>query len=161
MTEFTSKYASSIRGTLSGFDRLVFRSLRKISYPFGMLGYLWANQVPLKSFGTQVNEISGRAKEAALRCVEQAGRTLRYLPSSQEDKEAVARSIAREQKITEGPVCALTCVEPCWGFDIYSRREARSGLSKNGLHPFQSIPLGTNNVEEPLRLCHPRLRHEE
>ena len=83
MTEFTSKYASSITGTLSGFDRLVFRgSLRKISYPFGMLGYLWANQVPLTEFGAHVNEISGRVKEAALRCVQQAGRPVQYLPSS-------------------------------------------------------------------------------
>jgi hypothetical protein len=126
MTEFTSKYAASITGTLSGFDRLVFRgSLRKISYPFGMLGYLWANQVPLKSFGAHVNEISGRVKEAALRCVQEAGRTVRYLPSSQDDKEVIAQSIAREQKITEGPVCALTCVEPCWGFDIYRNRESK------------------------------------
>jgi len=126
MTEFTSKYGSAIRGTLSGFDRLVFRgSLRKISYPFGMQGYLWANQVPLKSFGTHVNQISGRVKEAALRCVQEAGRTVRYLPSSQVDKEALARSIAREQKIAEGPVCALTCVEPCWGFDIYRNRETK------------------------------------
>jgi hypothetical protein len=60
-----------------------------------------------------------------LRCVEEAGRTVRYLPSSREDKEAIARSIARDQKITEGPVCALTCVEPCWGFDIYRNRETK------------------------------------
>ena len=51
MTEFRSKYAASIAGTLSGFDRLVFRgSLRKIAYPFGMEGYLWANQAPLTGF---------------------------------------------------------------------------------------------------------------
>jgi hypothetical protein len=125
MTEFTSKYAGLIAGTLSGFDRLVFRgSLRRICYPFGMSGYLWANQVPLTGFGSHVNEISGRVKQAALRCVEQAGRTVRYLQSSKDDKEAIARSIAREQKISEGPVCALTCVEPCWGFDIYRNRES-------------------------------------
>jgi hypothetical protein len=57
--------------------------------------------------------------------VEEAGRTVRYLPSSQDDKEAMAREIAREQKIIEGPVCALTCVEPCRGFDIYRNRETR------------------------------------
>ncbi len=126
MNEFTAKYAASIAGTLSGFDRLVFRgSLRKICYPFGMEGYLWANQVSLTGFGSHVNEISGRVKEAALRCVAEAGRTVRYLQSSKDDKEAIARSIAREQKISEGPVCALTCVEPCWGFDIYRNRETK------------------------------------
>ena len=126
MDEFTAKFGASVAGVLSGFDRLVFRgSLRKIAYPFGMEGYLWANQVPLKDFGAHVNEISGRVKEAALRCVQEAGRTVRYLPSSKDNKEATARSIAREQKITEGPVCALTCVEPCWGFDIHRNRETR------------------------------------
>src|SRR6266699_1736482 len=126
MSDFTSRYAASIAGTLSGFDRLVFRgSLRKICYPFGLLGYLWANQVPLTGFGAHVNEISGRVKEAALRWVREAGRTVRYLQSSKDDKEAIARSIAREQNITDGPVCALTCVEPCWGFDIYRNRETQ------------------------------------
>lgn len=126
MTEFTSKYGTSIAGILNGFDRLVFRgSLRKIAYPFGMEGYLWANQVRLTGFGAHVNEISERVKEAALRCMREAGRTVRYLHSSKDDKEAMARSLAREQKITAGPVCALTCVEPCWGFDIHRNRETK------------------------------------
>ena len=126
MTEFTSKYAASIAGTLSGFDRLVFRgSLRRIAYPFGMSGYLWANRIPLKDFGAHVNDVSGRVKDASLRCVQEAGRTVRYLQSSRGDKEAIARSIARERKISEGPVCALTCVEPCWGFGIHRNRETR------------------------------------
>jgi hypothetical protein len=70
MQEFTAKYADRIQGVLSGFDRLVFRgSLRKIAYPFGMQGYLWANQVLLKEFGAHVNEVSARVKQAALECV--------------------------------------------------------------------------------------------
>jgi hypothetical protein len=126
MNEFTVRYADLIAGRLSGFDRLVFRgTLRKISYPFGMQGYLWANQVKMTAFGSHVNEISGRVKEAALRCVLEAERPVRYLQSSKDDKEAIARSIAREQQISEGPVCALTCVEPCWGFDIHRNRETK------------------------------------
>jgi hypothetical protein len=79
MHEFTAKYADRIQGVLSGFDRLVFRgSLRKIAYPFGMSGYLWANPVPLKNFGAHVNEIGGRVKEAALRCVQEAGRLVSF-----------------------------------------------------------------------------------
>lgn len=126
MNEFTAKFANQISGTLSGFDRLVFRgTLRKIAYPFGLHGYLWANQVPMTAFGAHVNEVSGRVKEAALRCVEEAGRSVRYLQSSKDDKEEIARAIARKDKITEGPVCALTCVEPCWGFDVYRNRETK------------------------------------
>ena len=88
MQEFTAKYADKIQGVLSGFDRLVFRgSLRKICYPFGMLGYLFANKVLLKEFGAHVNEVSGRVKDAALRCMVENGRPVQYLPSSKDDKE--------------------------------------------------------------------------
>jgi hypothetical protein len=126
MDHFIAKFADQIAGTLSGFDRLVFRgTLRRIAYPFGMQGYLWANQVPLTAFGAHVNEVSERVKQAALRCVQQAGRTVRYLQSSKDDKEEIARAIARQENIEEGPVCALTCVEPCWGFDVYRNRETK------------------------------------
>jgi hypothetical protein len=126
MNEFTAKYGDQIQGILSGFDRLVFRgSLRKICYPFGMKGYLWANQILLKDFGAHVQQTSERVKQASLRCVLEAGRMVRYLQSSQDDKEWIARSIAKEQKITQGVVCALTCVEPCWGFDIHRNRETK------------------------------------
>ena len=126
MQEFTAKYADKIQGVLSGFDRLVFRgSLRKICHPFGLEGYLWAVQVPLKEFGKHVNTVSGQVKEGALRCMLEAGRPVRYLPSSKDDKEKIARSIAQQDKVTEGPVCALTSVEPCWGFDIYRNRETK------------------------------------
>src|SRR6476661_5557264 len=100
MDQFKSKFSDQIDGILSGFDRLVFRgTLRRISYPFGMNGYLWANQVPMTAFGSHVNEISGRVKAAALRCIEDAGRPVRYLQSSKDDKEKIARTIAREEKI--------------------------------------------------------------
>ena len=126
MQSFTAKYSDKIQGVLSGFDRLIFRgSLRKIAYTFGLNSYLWANHVLLKDFGSHANEISERVKTAALRCVQESGRRIQYLQSSKDNKEEIARSIARQDHITEGPVCALTCVEPCLGFDIHRNRETK------------------------------------
>ena len=97
MQAFTAKYSDKIQGVLSGFDRLIFRgSLRKIAYTFGLNSYLWANDVLLKDFGSHANEISDRIKEAALRCVQECGRPIQYLPSSKDDKEAIARSITQQ-----------------------------------------------------------------
>jgi hypothetical protein len=46
MNEFIARHAERITGVLSGFDRLVFRgTLRPISYPEGMMGYLSGNNV--------------------------------------------------------------------------------------------------------------------
>lgn len=48
-----------------------------------------------------------------------------YLASSRIDKEALARRMAAEQKITDGPVCVSTCVEPCRSFEVYRNRETK------------------------------------
>ncbi len=48
MNEFIARHAQGIAGVLSGFDRLVFRgTLRPISYPEGMMGYLSGHSVRL------------------------------------------------------------------------------------------------------------------
>jgi hypothetical protein len=88
---------------------MVFRgTLRQIAYPFGLQGYLWANQVLLKDFGKHAQTLSEMVKASAVEAVESAGRPVLYLNSSRADKEGVARKIATENKIEEGPVCALT-----------------------------------------------------
>lgn len=126
MHEFSATYADQIAGTLSGFDRLVFRgTLRQIAYPFGLQGYLWANQVPLKNFGAHAHTVSEMVKAAALQAITSADRPVRYLQSSRQDKEQIARTIATQDRIQQGPVCALTCVEPCWAYDVYHNRQTK------------------------------------
>lgn len=126
MHEFTATYADQIAGVLSGFDRLVFRgTLRQICYPFGLQGYLWANQVPLKDFGAHAQTVSEIVKAASVEVMNLARRPVRYLYSSRADKEAIARDIARQDGIEQGPVCALTCVEPCWGYDVHRNRQTK------------------------------------
>ena len=62
MQEFINKYRDEINGTLSGFDRLVFRgSLRQLDYgrwdhqlqafvAQGMEQYLWQNKILFKDY---------------------------------------------------------------------------------------------------------------
>jgi hypothetical protein len=123
MNEFIAKYADQITGVLSGFDRLVLRgTLRAICYEQGMMNYLSQQSVLLKNFARHVQEVSGRLKKASLAAAEKMGRTVKYLASSQTDKEKMARSIAAEQKITQGLVCVLTSVEVCPSFEVYRNR---------------------------------------
>ncbi len=126
MHEFIAKHQDKITGTLSGFDRLVFRgTLRSITHEEGMKGYLWANQVLLKDFGSHVERVSRRLKEASLAEAEAGGRPVKYLTSSQVSKEELARGIAAKEGIREGLVCVLTCVEPCRSFEIHRNREKK------------------------------------
>jgi len=113
-------------GVLSGFDRFVFRgTLRAIAHVDGMKRYLWANHVLLKDFGAHVEQVSQRLKDASLTAARHAGRPVKYLASSETDKDGVARQIAAKDGITEGLVCVLTCVEPCWSFEIYRNRDTK------------------------------------
>src|ERR1700688_1904564 len=103
MKEFIAKHEKEITGVLSGFDRLVFRgTLRSISYPQGMMRYLWANQVRLTEFGEHVQRRSEQVKQACRAQAEALGRPVKYLVSAGECKEEVARGIAAREKIQIG-----------------------------------------------------------
>lgn len=120
MDRFTAKYADRLAGVLSGFDRLVFRgTLRRLSYVDGLKDYLWERKVLLKEFGTHAQAVTERVKQACLAGAAKAQIPVQYLPSAETSKEEVARRLAQERGVTQGPVCLLTCVEPCRGYDIY------------------------------------------
>ena len=108
MHEFIAKHQDKIAGTLSGFDRLVFRGhLRSIGQVQGMMSYLWANQVLLKNFGHHVEEITERLKAASLAEAKASGRPVQYLNSSQIDKETLAHNILAHDGVCSGLVCVL------------------------------------------------------
>jgi len=124
MHQFIAKHQDQITGTLSGFDRLVFRgTLRSMAHAEGMQRYLWANQVLLKDFGSHVEQVSRRLKQASLAEAQALGRPVKYLASSQVSKEETARRIAAQEGIRDGLVCVLSCVEPCWSFEIHRNRQ--------------------------------------
>src|SRR4051812_39898162 len=120
MHRFTTKYADRLAGVLSGFDRLVFRgTLRRLSYVAGLKDYLWDRKVRLKDFGAHAQAVTERVKEACEAAARAAKMPLQYLASADTSKEEVARKLAQERGVRQGPVCLLTCVEPFVGYDIY------------------------------------------
>jgi hypothetical protein len=123
MHEFIAKHQDKIAGTLSGFDRLVFRGhLRSVATPQGMMSYLWTNQVFLKNFGEHVEKVTERLKEASLAEAKDCRRPVKYLNSSQLNKETIARDILAQDGVRAGLVCVLSCLEPCWKFEIHRNR---------------------------------------
>jgi hypothetical protein len=113
-------------GVLSGWDRLVFRgTLRMLAFAGGMAAYLSRIGVLLKDFGDHAQAMTGQLIEASLKRAEQAGRPVEYLASPRIRKDDYARRIAREDGITDGLICVLTCVEPCRSFEIYRNRQKK------------------------------------
>ena len=75
MKSFIQKYENDVMGSLSGFDRLVFRgTLRRLLYPGGMDYCLAFLGVLLKDFAQYVLKVTARLKEASLAAARGAGR---------------------------------------------------------------------------------------
>jgi hypothetical protein len=119
MLDFVQRHGAEVIGVLSGFDRLLFRgTLRSISYGDGLDRFLGAMKVKYKDFGSFAGGLSGRIKDHAEKMATEAGRPFVYLHGSGGSKEQMASSIADRDKITDGLVCVLRCVEPCMSFSI-------------------------------------------
>ena len=117
---FLRQYGSAIIGHLSGYDRLRLRGTwRSLYHPHVMECYLSKCHVRLLDFKDFVHRVSQRVYATAKAVAAKLGRTYRFLPSNQEDKEALARQTAATQGITEGLIVLLGSVEPCRSFGVH------------------------------------------
>ncbi|MBI4699848.1 MAG: hypothetical protein HY744_01555 [Deltaproteobacteria bacterium] len=117
MEEFLARYRSLVTGVLSGFDRIVFRgSLQPLLWKYGIQTFLSKVSVRGAEFKQYALRTSERVKDAALTEALQQGRPIRYLPSSTDSKEDLARAVLAEQPTEQGIVCAFSVVEPCMSF---------------------------------------------
>ena len=90
MHDFIAKYQDPLSGTLSGFDRLVFRGTLWKNQLTGMSGYLWAHGLGAKDFGAHAEDISKRLKQASL-APGACGRTSRPLLELRQAGQATNR----------------------------------------------------------------------
>jgi hypothetical protein len=126
MSRFIQRFGDKITGVLSGFDRLVIRgSLRAIVNPAGMKNLLWRRQIPLPQFGSWAQGLTEQLKQACCQAANDQDRPVIYVPSSDTDKDELARRIAARDGISKGLVAILTCVEPCMSFDVYRNKNEK------------------------------------
>ena len=112
MKQFIAKFESQIQGTLSGFDRVVFRgSLRRLTHGEGMKMYLIRNGLLCKQFGDHVKKASAELKEASLAPLLQQKLPVEYIRDSHRPTRTRSRAHAAKLAIRQGNVCALTCTE--------------------------------------------------
>jgi hypothetical protein len=129
MKRFLERHRDRITGTLSGFDRMLFRgTLRSITHVKGFEIFLYSHHVRMKDFANYVVQLSERLVEHAKQLASEAGRPYQYLPSSRESKEKLALQIAKRDRIKRGLICVFACVEPCQSFDL--RKDRASGHLK-------------------------------
>jgi hypothetical protein len=119
MKRFLERHRSRVTGTLSGFDRVLFRgTLRSIAYVSGLEVFLYSQHVLFKDFGGYAERLSQRIIEQAKFTASKLKRPYQYLQSSKASKEELALQIIERDGIKQGLVAVFACVEPCQSFDL-------------------------------------------
>jgi len=107
-------YQDKITGAIKGLDRIRFRgTLRWLASERGLGTYMNHARILLKDFSGWVEDLTAMVRQSCESRSDQAGIEKHYLRSSGIDKEKLARQIACEKGITEGPICMFSVVEPC------------------------------------------------
>ena len=136
MKTFLQTLSGLVVGSLSGFDRLVFRGyLRSLMPETDMNVYLWTNGVKFCDFKAHARERTEQLIAASEAVAKQRHRPIEYLRSPQIRKEDRAREFAGREGITDGLIGMFACVEPCWSYTVRGnggtkRLELRSELRK-------------------------------
>jgi hypothetical protein len=117
MENFIAKHADKLQGTLSCFDRLLFRGYLPFFSGAAMAEFLDRRGVrrpELKGFLLgQASRLKEHARQMALR----EGRPFQYF-QGRVRKEELARRIAERDGIEQGLVCVFSTLEPCRTFSI-------------------------------------------
>jgi hypothetical protein len=131
MKSFVDRHGKSISGTISTFERVIFKGHLNGFFPEGAFGrYLSRRAVLLKDAGQFFEAETQRIRDHIASVAAAAGRPVEYLAGasthrSGTSKEARAREIAERDGVTEGLVCVLSVLEPCRSFAVAPNRQTQ------------------------------------
>lgn len=124
MMSFLQRFGDKIKGVLSGFDRLRLRGTRRLlAHVSGLKHFLWKSRVKLQNFDAYVQDTTGTLCNGIKQAAKDAGRPIIYVPSGEENKGNLVDDIIKRDKIKEGLVAILSCVEPCSSYEIHKNKE--------------------------------------
>jgi hypothetical protein len=126
MKRFLTRHKDRIVGTITGFDRVLFRgTLRSINYCTGFEIFLSSQHVLLKNFAAFARQLAQEISEHGQAFATERGRPYQYLNSPSAAKEQLARAIMERDKLNEGLVCVFASVEPCHTITVRGDRQTK------------------------------------
>jgi hypothetical protein len=111
MNTFIEKHRDLITGTISVFDRIIFKGYLPFGYSRSAENFLDNQKLLVKDFSDFVKTQSAKFKNNALALTEVRGCPYEYLKSGGIRKDDRALKIAQRDKITEGLVCVFGITE--------------------------------------------------
>jgi hypothetical protein len=117
MDLFVRKHENKIKGTLSCFDRVLFRGYLPIQSGWTMAEFLTRNQISFRSLKSFLTENAEKIKRHSKTLAAAFGRPFQYL-SVPTRKEDWARKMAEDEGIKRGLICVFSVLEPCRTFSF-------------------------------------------
>ena len=117
MQQFVEKHRGKITGTLSCFDRILFKGYLPLGWGGAMENFIARNGLRIKDFKRFVPRQANRLKDHAKAMAETAGRPYIYLTGPIR-KEERARALATRDGVTEGLIAVFAAVEACGSFKV-------------------------------------------
>jgi len=117
MDQFIAKHADKLQGTLSCFDRVLFRGYLPFFSGYAMASFLETRKIHRRDVKRFVLTQAYRLKDHARQMAAREGRPYQYF-GERTRKEDLARQLAERDRITEGLVSVFATVEPCRTFSL-------------------------------------------
>jgi hypothetical protein len=117
MDQFIAKHVDALQGTLSCFDRVLFRGYLPFFSGYAMASFLDTRGIRRREVKRFVLTQAYRLKDHARQMAARAGRPYQYF-GERTRKEELARQLAERDGIQEGLVCVFAVVEPCRTFSL-------------------------------------------
>lgn len=110
MQKFIEKHHQKITGTISIFDRLIFKGYLPLGYPEAMEKFLYRNGLLIKDFAPFAKKQSEIIKQSAIDYAQRKGRPYQFL-NEKTRKEELAHQIAEKDGVNDGLICVFAVVE--------------------------------------------------
>ncbi|MFQ5521009.1 MAG: hypothetical protein ACE5FK_06400 [Candidatus Methylomirabilia bacterium] len=117
MDAFIAKHADKLQGTLSCFDRVLFRGYLPFYSGYAMASFLDSRGIRRHQVKRFVLTQAYRLKDHARQMAAREGRPYQYF-GERTRKEDLARQLAERDGIQDGLVCVFAVVEPCRTFSL-------------------------------------------
>jgi hypothetical protein len=121
MDKFIAKHAGKIEGTLSCFDRILFRGYLPFFSGAAMATFLDSRGIERHELKSFLLRQAFLLKDHARRLAEREHRPSQYF-GERVRKEELARQIAERDGIREGLVCIFSTLEPCRSYALRWRK---------------------------------------
>ncbi len=116
-----------ITGSLAMYDRMIFKGhLTALFKQDGARCYLWSQGVALKDFTPYAKATTAQIADHCRALATSAGRPVISFDhvktrNRTQPKDDLAKSLAERDGVSEGIVCLISAVEPCYSFQVRKR----------------------------------------